>query len=209
MKRIAINGSNLSKRSFLAKAFSAMTGMDYIVNTPYSIIAYQYKLPVDISKCQWPDSFVYCFGAFIERILREKKLEDKFISDGGVFIELSWIKCRYSHIELIYERSMIETVEKVVMDYASKEYDTIFHIDSKEPSDAIDLCLKQLYNHHSLNHHIIDCANDEDALHQMLEHLQVKPKLSAKFALLKYCDEFLIEGAERSLSKKKFNYFES
>ena len=185
MKRISINGSHQSKRSYLAKAFSAMTGMDYIASTPYSMIAYQYKLDIDKAKCQWPDSYVYCLGAFTERIMREQKLEDLFISDGGVFNELSWIKCRYSHIELIYERAMIECLEKVVMHYASNEYDCIFHIDSNDPKDDMDLCLMQLYNNHCLKHYLIDGTDGEDALHQMLEHLQVKPKLSAKYALLK------------------------
>ena len=146
MKRIAINGSPSGRRSYLARSFSAMTGMDYIVSTPYSVIAYQYKLDMDISKCQWPDSYVYCLGAFTKKIMIEQNYHETFISDGGVFNELSWIKCRYPNMDLIYERSMIECFEKIVMNYASKEYDYIFHIDSKNPSDAIDLCLKQLYS---------------------------------------------------------------
>ena len=190
MKRIAINDSKLERSSFLSKAFSAMTGFDYISHTPYSIIAYKYKLNMDISNCQWPDSFVYCLGAFTRRIMDEQKMDDLFISDGGVFYELSWIKCRFTHIELIYERSMIESFEKVVMNYASNEYDYIFHINSNDPSDVTDQCLKQLYNHHQIKHHIIDGTNEEKALEQMLEHLQVKPKISAKFSLLKFANEF-------------------
>jgi hypothetical protein len=190
MKRIAINGSQSG--SYLAKAFSAMTGMDYIVSTPYSIIAYQYKLDMDISKCQWPDSLVYCMGAFTKKIMIEQSYHDTFISDGGIFNELSWIKCRYPNIELIYERSMIDSFEKVVMNYASNEYDYIFHIESKDPPDDISLCLKQLYSQYHLKHHIIDGTNGEEALQRMLEYLQVKPVLSAKYALLKFADEILI-----------------
>ena len=194
MKRIAINGSQSGRRSFLAKAFAAMTGFDFIVNTPYSIIAYQYKLNMDISRCQWPDSFIYCLGAFKQRIVDEQSMDDLYISDGGVFNELSWIKCRFSHIELIYERSMIDSFEKVVMNYASNEYDNIFHINSNDPADVIDQCLKQLYNKHQIKHQIIDGAVGEKALHQMLAYLQVKPVLSAKYALLKYAGDFKLKG---------------
>ena len=192
MNRIAINGAQSGRRSYLSQAFSAMTGMDYIVSTPYSIIAYQYKLDMDIAKCQWPDSFVYCMGAFTKKVMIEQSYHDTFISDGGVFNELNWIKCRYPNMEPIYERAMIESLEKVVMSYASNEYDYIFHIDPKDPLDVIDLCLKKLYNQYHLKHHIIDGTNGEEALERMLEYLQVKPILSAKHALLKFADEILI-----------------
>jgi len=192
MKRIVINGSQSVKRTFLAKAFAAMTGMDYIGCSPYSVIAYQYKLPFDLPNCQWPDSFVYCLGAFTQKIMLEQKFEEKFISDGGVFNELSWIKCRFPHIELIYERAIIESFEKVAMHYASNEYDYILHIDSKDPSDTINLFLKRLYDCYSIKHILIDKVSDEETLIRMLEHLQVKQVQSAKYALLKFADEFEI-----------------
>lgn len=185
MNNIAISGSNLSQRSYLAKAFSAMTGIDLIERTPYSSIAFRYKLDNEISKCQWPDSYIYCLGAFIQRIIVEQKLEDSYISDGGVFDELCWMKCRYPHIELIYERSMIQSLENVIVDYALNQYAFIFHIDSNNPSDLTDQCLKELYLHRKIKHHIIDATNEEDALNQMLDQLQIKPLLSAKYALLK------------------------
>jgi hypothetical protein len=184
MNRIAINGSNRSGRSDLAKAFAAMTGLGIIAGTPYALIAAKYKLDIDKAKCQWPDSFVYCLGAFTQRIMLEQKLEDSYISDGGVFNEISWLKCRYPHIELIYERSMIRSLENIMAEYASNAYDLMFHIDSNDLSDSIDRCLKQLYLHHHLIHHIIDGTNREDALNQMLNYLQVKPLLSAEYSLL-------------------------
>jgi len=88
MKRIAIHGSLQSGRSFLTQALAAMTGLDFIIQLPYSTVAYKYNLDSDIEKCHWPDSFVYCLGAFTQRILAEKRLDDLFISDGGVFNEL-------------------------------------------------------------------------------------------------------------------------
>jgi len=184
MKRIAITGSTHSRRTILAEALSAMSGLDLISCPSYSSIAAKYKLDLDISKCQWPDSFVYCMGAFTQRILAERGLEDEYISDGSVLNEISWLKSRYPHIELIYERSMIQSLENVIVDYVSNEYDFIFHIDSNDLSDVIDLCLKQIFLQCNIKHHIIDGANSEDALNQILDHLQVKPVLSAKHALL-------------------------
>jgi len=186
MNCIAINGSNLSRRTHLAKALSAMTGMEIIASTPYYSIASKYKLHHEISKCQWPDSYIYCLGAFTQRIIAEQKFEDSYISDGGVFNELCWLKCRYPHIELIYERSMIQCLENIIIDYALNKYDFIFHIDSNESSDPIDLCLKQIYLNCNIKHHIFNTTNEEDALNQMINLLQVKPLLSAKYSLLKY-----------------------
>ena len=187
MKRIAINCSHICRRSLLSKAFSAMTGLHFIESIPYSIIAYQYKLIIDKSKCQWPDTFTYCLEAFTRKIMIEQKFDDRYISNGGVFSEISWLKYKYSQ-ELNNEMSMIENLEKVIMNYASNEYDYIFHIDSKE-ADVFDQCLRKLYDFYDLKHYLIDDSDDESALHQMLGHLQVKPVLSAKYALLKFSDE--------------------
>ena len=189
MKRIAITGSKQSGRTILANALSAMTGFDLIICPPYSSIASKYKLDIDISKCQWPDSFEYCLGAFTQRIMIEQKFNDEYISDGGVFSEISWLMCRYPHIELIYERSMIQCLENIIVDYASNEYDYIFHIDSGYPSDAIDQCLKRIYLHHHIKHQIIAATNSENALNSILDCLDVKQLLSAKYALLKFNDQ--------------------
>ena len=165
-----------------------MSGLHFIESVPYSIIAYQYKLVIDKSKMSWSDSFTYCLGAFTRKIMIEQGLDNLFISNGGVFSEISWLKCRYSD-EFNNEMSMIESLEKVVMNYASKEYDYIFHIASKDPSDVIDQCLRHLYDYYNLQHNMIDDSNDEEALNQMQEHLQMNPVLSAKYALLKFADE--------------------
>jgi len=168
MKRIAITGFFNKRRTILGNALSAMTKFDYIAGPSFSTVAAKYKMDYDKEKCQWPDSFIYCLDAFTQRIIAEKNLEDFYITDGGVFNEICWLKCRYPHNELIYERSMIVSLEKVVTDYASKEYDFIFHIETGDPSNVSDQCLKQIYKNYDLKHHIIDTPNDEDALNQNL-----------------------------------------
>ena len=199
MKRIAINGSNLSGRSYMAKAFSAMTGMGIIVSTPYSLMASRYKLDMDKSKCHWPDSFIYCMGAFTQRVMIEQKFEESYISDGGVFNEICWIKCRFPHLELIYERSMIESLEKIIADYAINEYDFIFHIDSGDSSDTINRCLKQIYLHRQIKHHLIDGVDKEDALNQMLDISKIKPVLSTKYVLLKFEENAILNKVSQTM----------
>ena len=185
MKRIAITGSNRSGRSNLAQAFSAISGIGIITDTPYSLIAAKYGIDRDIEKCQWPDSFLYCLGAFTQRMMIEQKYVESYISDGGVFQEISWLKCRFPHIDPIYERSMIRCLEKIISDYASNEYDFIFHIDSNDASDAIDHCLKQHYRHSRINHYLIDGSDKKEALNQMLDYLQIKSALSVGYSQLK------------------------
>jgi len=174
MKRIAITGSNLSQRTVLSKAISDITGFDLIICSPYSTIAEKYGLVNEISKCQWPDSFVYCMGAFIQRAVIEQKFEDYYISDGSVFHEISWLKSRFPNIELIYERSMIESLERVITNYAIDQYDFIFHINSKNYLDVVDQCLKQTYFQHKIKYHIIDSINNEKALNQIMNLLQTR-----------------------------------
>ena len=171
MKRIAINGSQPGRRSNLTKALSAMTGMDMVLNTPYQTIASQYQMAPDMSECIWPEAYIYCLEAFTRKIMFEQKYGDGFISDGGVFEEICWIKHLDSCIGSIYEMTVISSFEKVMMNYALNAYDYIFHIESGEPLDAINRVLKQLYRQHALKHHIIDESNDEKALHQMIAHL--------------------------------------
>ena len=185
MNRIAITGSCQKERTIFSNALSAMTGIKIVTTPPYSLLSSKYKLDIDIAKCEWPDSFVYCLGAFTQRIMIESKYEDAFISNGSVFNELGWIKSRYPHIELIYERSMIQSFESVVVDYAMNEYDFIFHINSSDSSDPVDKCLKQIFSKRNFTTFYIDTQNKEDALNKMAEQLEVKPLLSAKYAFLK------------------------
>jgi len=184
MNRIAITGTSNERRTILAKALSAMTGFDCILQIPYTIIAAKYKMAIEITECQWPDSFVYCMEEFTQRVISEKNLKDNFISDG-VFDEICWLKCRYPHVELIYERPMIISFEKVAANYANAQYDYIFHIDSSDDSNITEKCLKQIYHQYNINHNIINNQNDEEVLNQIIACLRVNPLLSAKYALHK------------------------
>ena len=44
-----------------------------------------------------------------------------------------------------------------------------------------------MYHYRNIKHHIIDATNRENALNEMLGYMQVKPILSAKYALLNSC----------------------
>lgn len=185
MKRIAITGSLQSGTSVMTNALAAMTGFDVAVRPPYSLSASKYRLDPEIEKCQWPDSFVYCLGAFTDRMITEQRYADRFISEGSVLHELVWIKCRFPHHEPIYEQSMITGLERVVAEYASGNYDHIFHIDALHPSDVFDQCIKRLYARYGIRYLSFNGIDREATLERMADCLSVKPVLSAKHALMK------------------------
>lgn len=186
MKRIAITGSTPSGRSIIAKALAAMTGFDMVFTPPYSHLAMKYDLNMKSAECQWPDSFVYSLGAFTERIMVERAYENLYVSDGGVFDELIWIKCRYPHLEPIYERSMIQSLENVVVEYASSQYDHIFHITAPDTSDDVtDRSLRHLYDRHKIPYTTVDGSDQEHALEEIVMNIGVKPVLPPGRSLLK------------------------
>lgn len=193
MNRIAITGSFL-ERTILANALSAMTGFDIMISPTYSHTAYKYKLNSDISKCQWPDSYVYCLETFTQRVIVEQKYGDRFISDGSVMQELGWIKSRYPQNDLIYEQSMINSLEKVIVEYASNSYDYIFHLGTHKEQDITDQCMLKIFSRHFLDYKKIDCSDKESALDRMLEYLHLKPVLSAEFSLFKASGNQLFEN---------------
>jgi len=171
MKRIAIVGTVCGERSVLTNALSAATGLRLIPCLPYSDVAARYKLDTDISDCYWPDSFEYCLGAFTQRIISEQKSGDSFISEGGVFDEITWLMCSFPHIELIYQKPIIKILEHIIVDYASKEYDFIFHVASADLSDLRSQCLKRLFICRNIKYYIIDTTDKEGALNKMLQCL--------------------------------------
>ncbi|GHU62205.1 hypothetical protein FACS1894123_02760 [Bacteroidia bacterium] len=81
MKRIALTGSPNRERTILANALSILAGFDRTLCPPYSQIAKKYDLSLDRSHCQWPDSYVYCLGAFTERVIVEQQYADHFVSE--------------------------------------------------------------------------------------------------------------------------------
>lgn len=189
MKRIALTGSSNRERTILANALSILAGFDRTLCPPYSQIAKKYDLSLDRTHCQWPDSYVYCLGAFTERVIVEQQYADHFVSDGSVLNELVWIKCRYPQMELIYEQSMIHSLEKVLAEYAANKYDFLFHIGATVTGDTSDLCLRQLFEKYNIRHQNIDPSDPENALKQMAEFMEIIPVQSATHALLKVKQE--------------------
>ena len=168
-----------------------MTGFDVAARPPYLLLASGYRLYPESEKCQWPDSFVYCLAAFTERMKVEQQYADRFVSDGGVLHELTWIKCRYTHCEPIYEQSMIRSLEQVAAKYASAQYDAVFHIAATGAPSRSDQYIMQISAQYDIRYQPIDSGADgETILGQMVECLDVKPVLSAKFALLKSSNYF-------------------
>ncbi len=185
MKRIAITGSSHSETSVMTNALAAMTGFDIASCPAYSLLASKYMLTPEREKCQWPDSFVFCLGAFTERLIVEQSYADRFVSEGSVLHELVWIKCRYPHHELIYEQSMINSLEQVVAEYASTRYNHIFHIGDTDATGLFDHCIRQMYARHDIRYQPVNGIDREAALERMVDCLSVKPVLSAKNSLLK------------------------
>jgi hypothetical protein len=185
MKRIALTGSCDHERTVLTNALAIMTGFDPVLCPPYAQLAIKYGLDMERSACQWPDSYIYCLGAFTERIIVEQQYADRFVSDGGVLKELAWIKCRYPQVELIYEQSMIRSLERIITEYAKNGYDSIFHLQPVSGPDTTGHCLRTLFEQYHIPHQIIDPANKENALQRMTDFLEIKPVLSAMHALLK------------------------
>jgi hypothetical protein len=140
---------------------------------------------MDIEVCQWPDSYVYCLDVFTERIIVEHRYGENFVSDGGVFKELIWLKCRFPHVELIYEQSMIRSLERVVMAYAAKNYDEVYFLSGMQGDNTKGDCQQKLLETGGLPYHFIDSPDRETALESMVAHAGLSPVMSASFSLSK------------------------
>jgi hypothetical protein len=197
MKRIAIAGLNSSDNLLVAKTLAIMCGYDLNLSPSFSQTAIKYGLEMDMESCQWPGSYVYCLGAFTERIIVEQKYREKFISDGSVLKELVWLKCRYPHVELIYEQSMIRSLERVLAVYAAKNYDVVFHAELLSETDVSGICLRHLFETYHIPCRAIDFSNKENALQVMVEWLQITPKMSAAHSLSKASRELNLTGTAK------------
>ncbi len=184
MKRIAITGFPQSGKTIMSHALAAMSGFDVATCPPYPQLAVKYELSPERSKCQWPESFEYGLASFTERIIIEQNYEDRYISDGSVLNELVWLKCRYPQNELIYEQSMIHSLEHVVAEYTSSKYEYIFHLNAIDSSDIFDQCMKQTLNQYAIQYQSIDGSNKKEALKQIIDWLEIKPILSPGHSLL-------------------------
>ncbi|MDR3246540.1 MAG: hypothetical protein LBT50_08930 [Prevotellaceae bacterium] len=181
MDRIAITGLEKRESILVAKALSIMSGYDLILSLPYSQIAFKYGLTSSIEACQWPDSYVYCLGAFTERVIMEQGYAERFVSEGSVFKELIWLQYRFPHVDLIYEQSMIHCMERVFAEYAAKNYDVIFHSETNESGAG----LSRLFATYRIPYQQIDFSDRKTALQAMADYLKIKPKMPAHYSLSK------------------------
>ncbi|MDR0757050.1 MAG: hypothetical protein LBF85_04295 [Tannerella sp.] len=124
----------------------------------------------------------------------EQKYGEKFVSDGSVLQELVWLKCRSLHVELIYEQSMIHSLERVFAVYAAKNYDVIFHAELLSETDVAGTCLRQLFEEYRIPGRCIDFSDREHALQAMADRMQVTPKMSAVHSLSKAYRELYLTG---------------
>jgi hypothetical protein len=193
MKRIAITGSDSCEVTTVAKALSIMCGYDLCISPAFSQTSIKYGMSMDIEACQWPDSYVYCLDAFTERIIVEQQYGENFVSDGSVLKETVWLKCRYPHVEPIYEQSMIRSLERVVAAYTAKNYDEIFYLPGGEGTGATGNCLLQLFESYGIPYRPIHLPDRESALESMMEYLDVPPVMSASFSLSKALRDLRIE----------------
>jgi hypothetical protein len=185
MKRITVTGSDNSEHALVTKALSIMYGYDLCMSPSYSQLAGKYGLSMDIEACQWPDSYVYCLGAFTERAIVEQQYSEKFVSDGSVLKEIVWLRGRYSHIELVYEHAMIHSLERVLVEYVSRKYDAVFHLPSLSGTDTDDVCFRRLFAENHIACRFINAPDAPDALRMMADQLEIKPVMPATFALSK------------------------
>ncbi|MDR1379956.1 MAG: hypothetical protein LBJ47_00580 [Tannerella sp.] len=186
MNRIAVTGLENRGNLLVTKALSIMFGYDLCVSPSYSQIAGRYGLSADIEACQWPDSYVYCMGALMERVITEQRYGENFVSDGSVLKEAAWLKRRYPQVELIYEQSMIHSLERIIAEYASKKYDYIFHLSVPDGTETPEAsCIRQMFEAYRIKHIPVISSGNVDALQIMAEHLDVKPELPAAVALTK------------------------
>jgi hypothetical protein len=184
--RIAITDSGRGESLPVAKALAIMCEYDLSVSPPYPQMAMKYGLDLDRETCQWPDSYVYCLGAFTSRLIVEQRYAEKFVSDGSVLKELVWLKCRFPYMEPVYEQSMIHSLERILAEYASRHYDVIFHLSELSGTEeAAGACMRRLLEAYRIPFQFTGFSDMEDALRDMTEHLEIKPRMSAFYALSK------------------------
>ncbi|MDR0573597.1 MAG: hypothetical protein LBG96_06130 [Tannerella sp.] len=184
-KRIAVTGSGSREDTFVAKALSIMCGYDLCISPSFSQTAIKYGMNMDIQTCHWPDSYVYCLDVFTERIIMEHQYGEKFVSDGSVLKESVWLKCRFPHVEPIYEQSMIRSLERVVAAYAVKNYDAVFYLSGGQGSRITGDCMERLLETYGIPYRAIHSPDRETALNSMMEYSGIPPVMSAKFSLSK------------------------
>ncbi len=146
MNKIAVIGVEASERKVLTQALSYLTGYDLVRPTAYSIKALKLSLKKDNRHSSWNELFTYAISSFSERIEIDQNFK-QFISDGSVFDELAYLQTIYE-MYLVNDQKhqeyadMNASLQKIVTDYAKRQYDCIVHIHNREAEN--DLFYKKL-----------------------------------------------------------------
>ena len=200
MKRIAITGVNVQNKTMLSKALFYLTGYEEVRATDYPITAVKYKLNLELNHCNWQELSVYVLASFSERIEIEQQF-DEFISNGSVFNELAIVKTIHAMNSHSKRKSkeqlfMLSGLEKVITEYASRQYDDIIHICNADPKDTlandIDNNLVNLIQHTGIPLYFIQKdAVLADVFETIVNELKISKMISPKAALEKAQNEIL------------------
>jgi hypothetical protein len=202
MKKVAIIGADDRGRIVLTRALSYITGYDIAGKTDYAIQAIRYGLNKELKDCPWQELFVYVLSGFSERIIIEQQY-GRFISNGSVLLELAMaqaiLKTQTVGKRQLKEQSvMLAGTEKVIKEYAQRQYDCLVLIENGFDKDDVfshelDLCIKNLLIDRDLVYRVRQDSILADLLENMSSELRISPVLSPQTALKKAQDEISTE----------------
>ena len=194
MKKIAITGANLQERTVLTNAVSYLTGYDVVRQTAYQIQAIKYRLNTEIKNSNWQELLVYVLSSFSERIEIEQQFE-RFVSNGSVFNELASMKAIYSYNSKHKRENkkyvlMLSGLEKIIAEYALKEYDCIIHIDrNTDEDDAVlqiaNQNLLSLIQNCKIKYYITKESGLSDMLEKIVTDMNTRTIISPETAVAK------------------------
>ncbi len=200
MKKIAITGVDPQDRQMLSNALSYIIGYDVVRQTAYSSQAIKYGLNKEIKNSNWQELFVYTLSSFSERIEAEQQF-DTFISNGSVFNELAHMKAIRKNMQNQREDKesllMISGLERIIAEYAEKEYQCIIHINRIDEEDLqnqkVDDCLLNLIQNSKIkNYSISKNTILTEILEQIITELGLRMIISPQTALDKAQKDMLV-----------------
>jgi hypothetical protein len=190
MKKIAVIGVDNQERQILCQALHYLTQHDIVRQMAYYSQAIKYGLSQELKKCTWQELFIYVFSSFSDRIEGELKCE-QFISNGSVFNELACMKaiCK-TFSQSKRERKeclfMLAGMEKIITEYAVREYDCIIHLGNQPGNeDDIENALKELSQKCKTVYFIPQNSILSDFLTKLLTDVHIHPVISSRTALEK------------------------
>ena len=200
--KIAITGSSVCKCTIISTALSYITSVEVIGSTPYAAVAVKYGFKKDMADCNWAELFVYAFSSFSERTIIEQNY-DSYISNGSVFNELAQVRV-FSRSLVVNESSrteidkMCSSLERVVNDYALREYEEVFHIflpeekldQWSEMRKQIDEELTRVAENSNVKFYHFLNLRLEEVLYNIVSILNIKAKMPIEIALEKAMNEF-------------------